>query len=68
MDVAPINIFENQVIPMGLHNLSKNFRPNLTTIIKTANCKIQMDFVEVVGKHKIQKNCDNKEATFILSN
>ena len=28
---------------------------------------IQMDLVDVVGKHKIQKNCDNKEATFILS-
>ena len=26
-----------------------------------------MDVVEVVGKHKIQKNCDvyNKEATFV---
>ena len=30
MDVAPVNIFENQVIPMVLHNLSKSFRPNLT--------------------------------------
>ena len=27
MDVAPLNTFENQVIPMGLHNLSKSFRP-----------------------------------------
>ena len=25
MDVAPVSIFENQVIPMGLHNLSKSF-------------------------------------------
>ena len=31
MDVAPINIFKNQGIPMGLHNLSKSFRPNSTT-------------------------------------
>ena len=29
---APMNIFENQVIPVGIHNLSKNFRPNLATI------------------------------------
>ena len=29
MDVAPMNIFENQVIPMGLRNLSKSFKPNL---------------------------------------
>ena len=29
--------------------------------------KIQMDLEEVVGKHKIYKKCDNKEATFILS-
>ena len=31
MDVAPLNIFKNQVIPMGLHNLSKSFKPNLET-------------------------------------
>jgi len=31
MHVAPISIFENQVIPMGLHNLSKSFKPNLAT-------------------------------------
>ena len=31
MDVASFNIFENQIIPVGLHNLSKSFRPNLTT-------------------------------------
>ena len=29
--------------------------------------KIQTDLEEVVNKHKIRKNCDNKEATFILS-
>ena len=32
MDIAPMNIFENQVIPVGIHNLSKSFRPNLATI------------------------------------
>jgi len=31
-DVAPMNIFENQVVPTGIHNLSKIFRPNLATI------------------------------------
>ena len=31
MDIAPMNIFENQVIPVGIHNLSKIFRPNLNT-------------------------------------
>ena len=31
-DVAPMNIFENQVIPIGIHNLSKSFRLNLATI------------------------------------
>ena len=31
-DFAPMNIFENQVIPIGIHNLSKIFRPNLATI------------------------------------
>ena len=31
-DIAPMNIFENQVIPTGMHNLSKMFRPNLATI------------------------------------
>ena len=32
MDIAPMNIFENQCIPVGIHNLSKSFRPNLNTI------------------------------------
>ena len=32
MDNAPMNIFENQLIPVGIHNLSKSFRPNLNTI------------------------------------
>ena len=27
-----MNIFENQIIPVGIHNLSKSFRPNLSTI------------------------------------
>ena len=31
MGVAPFNIFENHIIPVGLHNPSKSFRPNLTT-------------------------------------
>ena len=31
MSIAPLNLFENQVIPIGLHNLSKSFRPNIST-------------------------------------
>ena len=30
--LPPLNLFENQVIPIGLHNLSKSFRPNISTI------------------------------------
>ena len=32
LDIAPLNVFENQVIPVGIHNLSKSFRPNMATI------------------------------------
>ena len=32
IDVAPMNIFENQVIPFGIPNISKSFTPNLDTI------------------------------------
>ena len=32
LDIASMNIFENQVIPIGVHNISKSFRPNLATI------------------------------------
>ena len=32
IDVAPINIFENQVISVGIHNILKSFKPNLDTI------------------------------------
>jgi hypothetical protein len=31
MDIAPLNVFENQVVPMGLHNLSKTFKLNVAT-------------------------------------
>ena len=30
--ILPMNVFENQVIPVGIHNFSKGFRPNLATI------------------------------------
>ena len=32
IDIAPLNIFENQVVPVGVHNLSKSFKPNMATI------------------------------------
>ena len=32
MDIAPLNLFENQVIPVRIHNISKSFSPNLDTI------------------------------------
>ena len=32
MFIAPMNIYENQVLLIGIHNLSKSFRPNLATI------------------------------------
>jgi len=32
MDIAPMNIFESKCIPVGTHNLSKSFCPNLSTI------------------------------------
>jgi len=32
LELAQMNIFENQIIPVGIHNLSKSFRPNLSTI------------------------------------
>ena len=32
MSIAPLNIYKNQVKPIGIHNLSKSFRPNLSTI------------------------------------
>ena len=32
MSIAPLNIYENQVITVGIHNFSKSFGPNLSTI------------------------------------
>ena len=52
MDVAPINIFENQIIPVGLHNLSKSFRPNLTT---TRAFSLGTKFIPVWKQMKVQK-------------
>ena len=51
MDVAPFNIFENQIIPVGLHNLSKNFKPNLTT---TRVFSLGTKFIPVWKQMKVQ--------------
>ena len=32
IDTAPMHIFENQIIPVQIHNISKSFKPNLDTI------------------------------------
>ena len=32
IDIAPLNTFENQVIPIRVQNLSKSFRPNMASI------------------------------------
>ena len=32
LDIACLNVSENQDIPVGIHNLSKSFRPNMATI------------------------------------
>ena len=52
MDTAPINIFENQVIPTGLHDISKSFRPNLAT---TRVFSMGTKFIPVWKKSKIWK-------------
>jgi len=39
MSIAPLNIYENQVIPVGIHNLLKSFRPNLSTIRVLSNVR-----------------------------
>ena len=47
MDVAPLNIFENQVVPIGLHNFSKIFKPNIAT---TRVFSLGMKFIPVWKK------------------
>ena len=32
IDVTPMHVFDNQVIPVRIHNASKKFKPNLDTI------------------------------------
>ena len=54
MDTAPINIFENQVIPTGLHDISKSFRPNLAT---TRVFSMGTKFIPAWKKSKIWKPC-----------
>ena len=59
MDVAPLNIFENQVVPMGLHNLSKIFKPNIAT---TRVFSLGMKFIPVWKKVVVKKPfCGFKE-------
>ena len=52
MDVAPLNIFENQVIPTGLHYLSKIFIPNTAT---TRVFPLGMKFIPSRKKVAIKK-------------
>ena len=37
MSISPMNIYEIQVLPIGIHNLSNSFRPNLTTFRRMNN-------------------------------
>ena len=50
MDSAPLNIFENQVLPTGLHDISKSFRPNLAT---TRVFSMRTKFIPIWKKTKI---------------
>jgi len=52
MNSAPLNIFENQVIPTGLHDVSKSFRPNLAT---TRVFSMGTKFIPIWKKTKIYK-------------
>ena len=52
MDSAPLNIFENQVLPTGLHDISKSFRPNLAT---TRVFSMGTKFIQIWKKTKIYK-------------
>ena len=59
MSVAPLNIFENQVVPMGLHNLSKIFKPNIAT---TRVFSLGMKFIPTWKKIIVKKPfCGFKE-------
>ena len=52
MEVAPLNIFENQVVPTGLHNFSKIFRPHVAT---TRVFSLGLKFIPVWKKVTIKK-------------
>ena len=59
MDIAPLNIFENQVVPMGLHNFSKIFKPNIAT---TRVFSLGMKFIPTWKKVVVKKPfCGFKE-------
>ena len=52
MDSAPLNIFENQVLPTGLHDVSRLFRPNLAA---TRVFSMGTKFIPTRKKAKIYK-------------
>ena len=52
MDVAPMNMFENQVVPLEFHKLSRSLRPN----VRTARVFLSgTKFIPVQKKHENQK-------------
>ena len=66
IEFAPTNIFENQVIPVGIHNLSKSFRPNLATIrVLSLGTKFipKLDKTRMIGIFKRFNDFTNKVNT-----
>ena len=52
MEVATLHIFENQIIPTGLHDVSKSFRPNLAT---TRAFSLGTKFIPKWKNNKVRK-------------
>ena len=52
MDVAHLNVLENQVVPTGLHIFLKTFRPNIAT---TRVFSLGIKFIPVWKKVSIKK-------------
>ena len=67
IDIAPLNIFKNQIVPAVVHKLSKSFRPNkaYSCVIKIIQTKFE-DF-----KRRLQNKMYFSEITpdsFCLKN
>ena len=57
IDIAPLNIFENQLIPVGVHNLFKSFNMLRTEAQDHDLSRIQLPWILMKSQGLLNGSC-----------